>query len=103
VVSDVQFSGRMATLGRGVQDVAGKIFAQFGSRMSEEIALDTSEAAPQPAGSGAASEVVVARDATSRPPTARGGEPIKVGPLLWSILRDKLASLIRRIVGHGQR
>jgi len=102
VVSDVQLSGRMATLGRGVQDVAGKIFAQFGSRISEEIALDTAEVA-QPAGSGATSEGAVASDATSRPTTAQGGEPIKVGPLLWSILRDKLANLIRRLVGHGQR
>jgi hypothetical protein len=43
VSSDVQLSGRIATLGRGVQDVAGKIFAEFATRMSAEISASPTE------------------------------------------------------------
>jgi hypothetical protein len=66
VGSDVQLSGRIATLGRGVQDVAGKIFGEFATRMSTEIsASSTSSAAPAAAAQPAAEPVDVVGDAGS--------------------------------------
>jgi carbon monoxide dehydrogenase subunit G len=125
VDSDVQLTGRIASLGRGVQDVAGKLFVEFGERMSADITAEQA-AAHEPATQAPAEEMPPAHDAsaaattsgaaaasagadsgadkpaarTSTAPVARTNEPIKVGSLLWSILRDKIASLFRRLRGR---
>lgn len=109
VDSDVQLSGRIASLGRGVQDVAGKLFTEFGNRMSAEIASDEAAAqaavhatrpdepaaAGQPMSDVAAVPVTQVQTAPATP-SPRPAEPIKVGALLWSILKDKLAMFFRR-------
>lgn len=106
VDSDVQLTGRIASLGRGVQDVAGKLFAEFGNQMSAEISADEAavqEPAPAtPVGfadAGQHADIAQPADAATvrtAPPVPRIAEPIKVGALLWSILKDKLARLFRR-------
>jgi len=67
VSSDVQLSGRIATLGRGVQDVAGKIFAEFATRMSAEISATPSDA-PAAEPEAAASPAADNSDDASQPP-----------------------------------
>lgn len=106
VDSDVQLSGRMASLGRGVQDVAGKLFTEFGKRMSTEISVSEPVASSQAA---SASRTTSSTEQPAAPATAPqaaplpAGEPIKVGALLWSILKDKLARLFRRRRRHVER
>ena len=125
VDSDVQLTGRIASLGRGVQDVAGKLFVEFGDRMSADITAEQA-AANASAAQASAGEVQLAQDASapaetshvadassgaesgtrrpvaepSKKVVARTNEPIKVGSLLWSILRDKIALLFRRLRGR---
>lgn len=112
VDSDVQLSGRIASLGRGVQDVAGKLFTEFGNRMSAEIAsgeaaahaaalaTESVEPAPglQPVSplSGVAAAPAAPTRTAPPPLPPRSAEPIKVGALLWSILKDKFFRLFRR-------
>jgi carbon monoxide dehydrogenase subunit G len=67
VSSDVQLSGRIATLGRGVQDVAGKIFAEFATRMSAEISA-TPSATPAPAAAADAPPATYDTEDASPPP-----------------------------------
>lgn len=123
--SDVQLTGRIASLGRGVQDVAGKLFAQFGERMSEALAADS--AGMQPAGTDKAETRVGGStppmdDVAVRPAATDGtlhdqapakgspdqrsapfetktvapAKPINLLRLLWSILLDKLARWLPR-------
>lgn len=125
VDSDVQLTGRIASLGRGVQDVAGKLFVEFGDRMSADITAEQA-VAHEPASQAPAGEIPPAQDKLSPAETAgavaapsavepgmrksggepstklvaRTNEPIKVGSLLWSILRDKIALLFRRLRGR---
>jgi len=131
VASDIQLSGRIATLGRGIQDVAGKIIGEFAERLSAEVGAGDSTEPPTGSGAfGAAapadssvptdrvSGVAATGGAASPPDSASavtpalhagpsrrtpddsvgGGEaaPIKMGGLLWSILRDKIRELFSR-------
>jgi uncharacterized protein len=124
VDSTVDLRGRIATLGRGIQDVADKVLGEFADRLSNEMrttaaagrtAVSAAMAAPLAAGSAstqpAPALTVAGRDdgsveALPEPPgtapTAAAYSrtpPIKVGALLWSILRDKLKQLFRRESG----
>ncbi len=115
VSSDVQLSGRIATLGRGVQDVAGKIFEDFGNRMSAEIGIGpvipaADELAPTGttttyddlAGSGLAHKISTPSRGSATPDRALPAipvparAPIKAGALFWSICRDKFRQLLAR-------
>jgi carbon monoxide dehydrogenase subunit G len=125
VVSDVHLSGRIATLGRGVQDVASKIFAEFASRMSAEISASAPPATdPSTGDSGlnpARRELTVVDESTSVPPRVVPcatadipapppsadtppapvenpvpNAPIRAGSMFWSLLLDKLRGLFAR-------
>jgi carbon monoxide dehydrogenase subunit G len=109
VISDLQLTGRVASLGRGVQDVTSQLFAEFADRMRAELAPaqsvtpravpavagtaehDASPRSSSPAASGAVTDRVVAASAASR------AEEIKVGRLLWLVLRDKISALFSRL------
>jgi uncharacterized protein len=123
VDSTVDLRGRMATLGRGIQDVADKVLSEFADRLSNEMrttaaagrtevsaamaaALASGSASTQPAPARAAAgrndgsaEAVPAPPGTA--PTAAYSQtpPIKAGALLWSILRDKFKQLFGRQSG----
>jgi uncharacterized protein len=120
VSTDLQLTGRVASLGRGVQEVAAKVFAEFADRVSAELtaAYRTSpgdpahdrtpsaraQAAPHaPAAAArgqAPSDVSVAPAAPAAgrsPETTVPDAPIRVGRLLAALLREKLARFFGRL------
>jgi carbon monoxide dehydrogenase subunit G len=92
-VTDLQLTGRIAALGRGVQDVSGTIFDDFTRRLAERVA-----------GGGAVTE------RSTPPPSAvsRGPEPaalaapavagpeIRLTRLVVGVTRQRLADLLLR-------
>jgi uncharacterized protein len=78
VASDLRLTGRVAALGRGVNDVAARLFAEFADRLSAELSPARPEA--------------VATVNGHRP-----GSEIKIGPLLWSITRERLGAFLVRL------
>jgi carbon monoxide dehydrogenase subunit G len=84
VVSDVDLTGRIASLGRGVRDVSNRMFAEFAERLADTVNDPGGSAAP----SGGAR--------TARPPGAASGE-IKVLPLVWNVTRERFADVLDRL------
>jgi carbon monoxide dehydrogenase subunit G len=108
VRSDVRLTGRVASLGRGMQDVATKLFEDFARRVEEELT------APPPAPAVEFGDRHVQTDSAERvkdsstdggrpAPARRAGNEIKVLPLLWSLVKDKVRGIFttsrRRRVG----
>lgn len=91
VASDLRLTGRVAALGRGVQDVATKLFEEFAGRLATELsAADTSTDG--------------VRDTAT--PVARAGDPpadddvLRVWPMVRNVLRERLAKLL---IGLGEK
>lgn len=137
VDSDVSLTGRVAALGRGVNDVATSLFTEFADRLTAEVSGSASTAASTAASttasttastapnSGDAAEaeggpVDVGSRAGGRPETTgRDGAPgrrpitvadagarhggddagagIKLGALVWSVMRRRLAGFLFRL------
>lgn len=107
-ITDLQLTGRVAALGRGVQDVSNTMFTDFSRRLAERVtgpqetaAADTvASTAPQaivaeatvPQASGGAAAKRTAPAATD---VAPGGE-IKLTHLVVSVTRQRLADLFQR-------
>jgi carbon monoxide dehydrogenase subunit G len=95
VDSDVRLTGRLASLGRGIQDVAGKIFEEFERRVTDELT-----------GSGSQPPVPDMPDsvkplASNEPPASTTSgttsrNDIEVFSLLWSVLKDRLSMAVER-------
>jgi carbon monoxide dehydrogenase subunit G len=113
VVSDVKLTGRIAALGRGVQDVSNKLLADFAEQLATQLGappaqaregVETPGAAATP-GASAASTTTPAPVAPAAPKAssarvaAAGGDTssIKLAPLVWSVTRERLAELLLRI------
>jgi carbon monoxide dehydrogenase subunit G len=106
VNSDVRLTGRVASLGRGIQDVAGKLFEDFARRADEELAAqqatpeeaDRRDTRPPP---DSAETVSAGGDPAAEPATRRGPaegqNDIKVLPLIRSVLKDKILELVGRL------
>ena len=101
-VTDLQLTGRIAALGRGVQDVSNTMFNDFSRRLAERVAGPQETAAPEPVVSTATSA-----PADTRPPTAAttrrtpaadlaAGSEIKLTHLVVSVMRQRLADLFQR-------
>ena len=108
VDSDVQLTGRVASLGRGVQDVSNKLFAEFADQLATELRGEQTAASKVPPPAPASTYEPPTTAAPTTPPTtsaheaaaqhaAGRGATIKVGPLLWSITREKLAAFLLRL------
>lgn len=104
VVSDLNLSGRIASLGRGVRDVSNKMFTDFAANLGARIQGPVPEAAPTPltsvSGATGAGRPSVGQPAPSRPAAlsqAAGGSEIKVMPLVWSITRERVADFLDRL------
>ncbi|MQA11620.1 MAG: hypothetical protein GEU98_24340 [Pseudonocardiaceae bacterium] len=99
VCSDLQLSGRVASMGRGVQDIATKLFDEFAKRLSAEAAVPEdaiSEAAvPDARAEGGAAAADAPAESTVPAATAAERAPIKVGGLLLDVFREKLRGLLR--------
>lgn len=107
-VTDLQLTGRVAALGRGVQDVSNTMFTDFSRRLAEQITGSPDAAASDPAVSTAtqpvAAEATDPRTSVGSPtrrPTpaaaeaAAGGE-INLTHLVVSVTRQRLADLFQR-------
>ena len=82
VGTDLQLTGRIAALGRGVHDVANRLFAEFAGRLAAR--LDGTEAEPVSS---------VTQAATARPQASE----LKILPLLVSVTRERLAAFLLRL------
>jgi uncharacterized protein len=113
VVSDVKLTGRIAALGRGVQDVSNKLLADFAEQLATQLGTPPAQAregvetpgATATPGASAASTTTAAPVAPAAPKAssarvaAAGGDTssIKLAPLVWSVTRERLADLLLRI------
>lgn len=105
VVSDVDLTGRIASLGRGVRDVSNRMFVEFAGQLGAQVEGGQAVAPPEPADKGdqptkradatVASAGTAAR--TAALPTGTTAGEIKVLPLVWTITRERLADFLDRL------
>ncbi len=99
VISDVDLTGRIASLGRGIRDVSNQMFVEFADQLGTRIehpgqaaAASAPQAAPRQ--NGQTATVTATPSATT--PAATGSE-IKVLPLLWTVTRQRFADFLERL------
>ncbi|MFB7756624.1 SRPBCC family protein [Streptomyces sp. NPDC056121] len=102
-VTDLQLTGRIAALGRGVQDVSNTMFIDFSRRLADSIATGTAEdgqvraatatAASPGAGPAPGGAAPVARQADHQ---ASVSSEIKLTQLVVSVARQRLADMFAR-------
>jgi len=103
LASDVKLTGRMAALGRGVQDVSSRLFADFAEEMANQLNGDAGTGisdAPSEATDGVGGPVHPAPTSTARP--TQPAQPsqtdsIKLLPLVWSVTRQRMANFLQRL------
>lgn len=86
VGTDLQLTGRIAALGRGVHDVANRLFAEFADNLAQRL-NGTDAPAPEP-------QTPQRVPATAARPKA---SELKILPLLVSVTRERLAALLLRL------
>lgn len=111
VGSDLQLTGRLAALGRGVNDVSARLFTEFAEHLTARL---EAPATPSPAPAAAAepgsapgsapapaaapgSRTPQAAPATPAAPVAPDGAPLQVWPLLVAVTRERLAAFLVRL------
>jgi uncharacterized protein len=106
VVSDVELSGRIASLGRGVKDVSNRMFVEFAGRLGDRvehpgptIACSAADAVRAAGASPLASSPTAASPSTRAKGSGGDGE-IKVMALVWSVTRERLADFLERLSGR---
>lgn len=87
VDSDVSLTGRVAALGRGVNDVAAGLFAEFADRLTTRLS-GAPATPPSPSASPSAPK------AAAPAPQADG---IRLGALVWSVTRQRLGAFLIRL------
>jgi carbon monoxide dehydrogenase subunit G len=103
VDSDVSLTGRVAALGRGVNDVAERLFAEFADRLTTELSGTPTEPSGTPTepsgtpaqGSSTASGAPAAPPSPAR--TAPKADGIRLGALVWSVTRQRLGAFLIRL------
>lgn len=96
--TDLQLTGRVAALGRGVQDVSNTMFTDFSRRLAERVAGSPESAASDTAATSA-QPTVAAGTSTRTAPVAADVPPvgeIKLTHLVVSVTRQRLADLLQR-------
>jgi uncharacterized protein len=94
VVSDIDLTGRIASLGRGIRDVSNTMFVAFADELGSRIE-HPGQAAPHRNGQ-TATQTATATAATATVPPTTGSE-IKVLPLLWTVTRQRFADFLERL------
>jgi uncharacterized protein len=109
-ITDLQLTGRVAALGRGVQDVSNTMFTDFSRRLAERV-IGSHEVTPPEAteatatqtvaaaGSGTVTEARRATAAERTAPTSAGVQPaeeIKLTRIVVRVTRQRLADLLQR-------
>lgn len=109
VVSDLDLSGRIASLGRGVRDVSNRMFTDFagnlGASVENPTAPDGRTTVPNtpPTVTTQPTHPIAAQTGATGPgqsapvvtPGAAG--EIKVLPFVWNITRERLADFLNRL------
>jgi uncharacterized protein len=92
VDSDVSLTGRVAALGRGVNDVATSLFAEFAGRLTAQVSgAAVAPSAPTSPAPGSTAPAVPVR------PTAPKADGIRLGALVWSVTRQRLGGFLIRL------
>lgn len=102
-ITDLQLTGRVAALGRGVQDVSNMMFNDFSRRLADQVtapAAANGAAAPAAAASVPASAAAPRAAAAPASAPAAGapasGSEIKLSHLIVSVTRQRLADMFAR-------
>jgi carbon-monoxide dehydrogenase small subunit len=100
VVSEINLAGALAQFGKAgvIQEVASRLTNEFVRNFEAKL-----EAAPRMNDAMAASGPTSASPGASKNGTAnRAPQALNAGSLLWSILRDKIVGLLRRLTGKSK-
>jgi carbon monoxide dehydrogenase subunit G len=111
VISDIDLTGRIASLGRGIRDVSNQMFTAFADELTDRIEQPGQSAPPAAGAAGGNGQRHVAgvRTATEetphiagrqRPASTTGGGEIKVMALIWSVTRERLAGFLDRLAAR---
>jgi carbon monoxide dehydrogenase subunit G len=111
VISDIDLTGRIASLGRGIRDVSNQMFTAFADELTDRIEQPGQTAAPAAGvtASNGQRHVAAARTTseqeTPSAPRQRaagtaGGSEIKVLPLIWMVTRERLAGFLDRMAAR---
>ena len=93
VVSDIDLTGRIASLGRGIRDVSNTMFVAFADELGTRIEHPGQTATHR---NGQTATQTCTTTATATLPAATGSE-IKVLPLLWTVTRQRFADFLERL------
>jgi carbon monoxide dehydrogenase subunit G len=100
VVSDIDLTGRIASLGRGIRDVSNQMFTAFADELTDRI---EQPGQPTRVATGVAAAngrpVATPQQRPTRPAGGGGGE-IKVLPLIWMVTRERLAGFLDRVAAR---
>lgn len=104
VVTDVDLSGRIASLGRGIRDVSNGMFVQFADELGSRIE-NPNQASPVSVGAtsvrnreaGAASAIPTIGVSEPVRTASAGNSEIKVMALVWTITRERFADFLDRL------
>jgi carbon monoxide dehydrogenase subunit G len=108
VVSDIDLTGRIASLGRGIRDVSNQMFVQFAGELGARIERPAQAGQPQTvpgrdgasavaAGTTAPAATTTATAPAPRPVDAETSSEVKVFPLIWAVTRNRLADFLARL------
>ncbi|MCK0173872.1 SRPBCC family protein [Mycolicibacterium sp. F2034L] len=111
VISDIDLTGRIASLGRGIRDVSNQMFTAFADELTDRIEQPATSSPPPAAttnGNGrrpvaavpTAPEQTAHTTTRQRPASTTGGGEIKVMSLIWTVTRDRLAGFLDRLAAR---
>lgn len=109
VISDIDLTGRVASLGRGIRDVSNQMFTAFADELTvriEQPGRSAPAAAETPVpGSNGQRHISTVQTSTEQPKRRRpagsvGGGEIKVLPLIWMVTRERLAGILDRMAAR---
>jgi uncharacterized protein len=94
VVTDVDLSGRIASLGRGIRDVSNGMFVEFADQLGSRIE-NPNQGSPRE--SVSATTIPTIGAAQPLRTASEGKSEIKVMALVWTITRARLADFLERL------
>jgi carbon monoxide dehydrogenase subunit G len=110
VVSDLDLSGRIASLGRGVRDVSNRMFVEFAGQLSARVqnsdAQHQGQALRSPSADGPMPQTGTSQSRSSTGAVRQSPSPgaattpvgeIKIMSLLWTVTRERIANLLERL------
>lgn len=92
VVCEINLAGALAQFGKGavIQEIANRITAEFIRNFEAKVAASAMRDTPQPQ---------IHRQENEPQPVPRAAESLDVGNLFWTILKERIAALFRRLSG----